>query len=344
MNSDSEKVSSSSSSYLGYPFKIEGSEGWAGNQPCVHGPTAGCYRHNPKGLPIAWNERIPSDKKRPGFFDRLFSNIDRLEYDEIQQSTRIWSSLHLDHSTADPLDPIHKSIHYSLAYYHLDWVRKAGSPESQRARANAIACNGVVVGDAKKCLPDFHFSITPYWYNDSFLVRQVIRFTIEPKKRNPVFGRESVYLGWPKKDWVFWPCPHVQHRFQEYQFTETRGLMKASMSFNTKKRNCLGDWFRDHTEWHSIYGPDCTAWNCRYCCTDNRVNINMVEDKIVVNIFTYKDLGSAKNAHELKWLSALRPKGPRYKRSRAELDMNTVRTVVLAAFEAEKETQSSRTK
>ncbi|KAI1137084.1 hypothetical protein F5Y05DRAFT_404837 [Hypoxylon sp. FL0543] len=339
MSDDLEKMKSSCWSDFGYPFKDQGSQGWSGNQPCVHGPNEGCSRHNPKGLPIAWNDRVPSDKKKPGFFERLRGRIERSDYNIVQQSTRIWTTLHLDHSTADPLDSIHKSIHYSLAYYHLDWVRKAASPELQRARANIISCHGVVAADSSKDRPDFHYWITPYWHKDSFLVRQVVQFTIEPTKRSPMFGRECVYMGWPKDDWVFRPCPHLRHRFQEYQFTETRGLMKAAVSLVTKRRNCLGDWFRDHTKWHSIYGPDCTAWNCQYCCTDNRVHIDMVEDKIVVNIYTYKDLGLAKDAYDLKWLAALRPNGPRFKRSRAELNKSTVRNAVLEAVDAEKEAQ-----
>ncbi|KAI1408940.1 hypothetical protein F5Y13DRAFT_97302 [Hypoxylon sp. FL1857] len=343
MSNEAEKATSACSGCFGFPFKVEGSKGWAGNLPCVHGPNEGCSQHNPQKQPIAWNKRIPSDMKKPGLFERLRGKIDIPEYDEIQRSTRIWSQLHLDRSTADPLDPIHKSIHYALAHYHLNWVRTAESLKSQMARASAISCNGTLVGDAKKHRPDFQYWINPYWYNDSFLIQETVKFTIEPKKRNPIFGRESVYVGLSKGDWTFRPCPHVQHHFKEYQFTETRGLMKTSMSFTTKRRNCLGGWFGDYTRWQSIYGPGCTAWNCQYCCTDNWVDINMVEDKIVVHVYAWKDLGSAKDAYDGKWLAALRPKGPRWKRTQDELKKSSVRDTVLAAIDAEKKEKEKKT-
>ncbi|KAI0149882.1 hypothetical protein F4776DRAFT_659778 [Hypoxylon sp. NC0597] len=339
MSNELEKSPVPCSGCFGFPFKVEGSQGWAGNQPCVHGPTEGCSRHNPKGLPIAWNKRIPSDKKKPGFFERLRGKINIPVYDEVQKSTRIWSSLHLDHSIVDPLDPIHKSIHYALAYYHLNWVRSAASPESQKARAYVISCNGTVVGDANKHWPDIEYCNRPYWHKNSFLLKQVIKLTIEPKKRDPVFGRESVYVGWPGDGWTFQPCPHVQHHFREYQFTETRGLMRASMSFSTKR--CFAGPFNEHTRWQSICGPSETSWNCQHCCTDNWVQLNFTENKIVVYISTWKDLGSAKTAYDGKWLAALRPKAAKWKRSRAELNKHSVRATVL---DAEKELKSSRAK
>ncbi|KAI2472558.1 hypothetical protein F4781DRAFT_343024 [Annulohypoxylon bovei var. microspora] len=329
------------SNCLGFPFKVEGSMGWAGNQPCVYGPSEGCSRHNPEGLPIAWNKRIPSDKKKPGIIERLRGPSKASEYDEVQRSTRIWSSLHLDNATADPLDPIHASIRYALAYYHLNWVRTAESPDMQQARVNSLACNGTVLGDGKR-RPDYQFWNNPYWHNGSFLVQQAIRFTIPPKKRNPLLGKETVYLDWPRDDWTFYPCPHIQHRFGKYQFLETRGLMKAKVGYTTKKYSVVIELeTKSNTDWESINGPLCHASNCQHCCTDNWMHINLIEDKIVVHMYVWKDLGNALNAYDKKWIAALRPDGPRWRRSKDEANSNVIRTTVLAAVNASKGVQSS---
>ncbi|KAI0895882.1 hypothetical protein F4806DRAFT_496786 [Annulohypoxylon nitens] len=329
---------------LGFPFKVEGSLGWAGNQPCVHGPSEGCSRHNPEGLPIAWNKRIPSNKRTPGIIERFRGPPEVPEYDEVHRSTRIWSSLHLDHSTADPLDPIHASIRYALAYYHLDWVRTAGSSDLQKARVNSLACHGTVLGDGKR-RPDFEFWANPYWYQGSFLVQQVIRFTIQPKKRNSFFSKESVSVKHPRDDWTFWPCPHIRHRFRRYQFMETTGLLKANVTYTTKKLNGLYEYStQSYTRWESTNGPLCHATNCQQCCTDNWMHISMIEDKIVLHMYVWKDLGKALNAYDKKWIAALRLEGPRMKRSKEEANSNTIRTAVLAAVKASKSTQCTSAK
>ncbi|KAI1459519.1 hypothetical protein F4805DRAFT_455683 [Annulohypoxylon moriforme] len=336
------KIPTPCSNCLGFPFKVEGSMGWAGNQPCVYGPDEGCSRHNPERLAIAWNKRVPSSKKKPGIIERFRGPPKIPEYDEVQRSTRIWSSLHLDHATADPLEPIHASIRYALAYYHLDWVRNAGSPDLQKARVNSLACHGTVLGDGKR-RPDFEFWTNPYWHKGSFLIQQVIRFTIQPKKRNPLLGKETVYLEFPRDDWTFQPCPHIQHCFGRYQFLETRGLVKANLTYRTKKQGAVIPELetKSKTQWESTHGPLCHATNCQRCCTDNWMHISLIEDKIVVHMYVWKDLGNALGAYDKKWIAALRPEGPRWRRSKEEANSNAIRTIVLAAVNASKAPRSS---
>ncbi|KAI2630362.1 hypothetical protein GGS26DRAFT_107661 [Hypomontagnella submonticulosa] len=320
---------------LGFPFKVEGSLGWAGNHPCVYGPTEGCAQHNPHKLPIAYNKRIPSSKKKPSIIARFIRPPEIPEYDEIQPSNRIWSTLHLDHSTADPIDPIHASIRYALAFYHLDWVRSAGSAEMQSARANILACNGTVVGDGKH-RPGFEFWINPYWYNDTFLLQHVVRLTITPKKQNPLIGREYIMLGWPLDDWTFRTCPHYRQCFQACEFQETHGLMKATVSYKTKRRCVVVGDSSLRTKWESVYGPSCRVFNCQYCLTDSRIHINLVEGKVVVHIHVWKNLGNAKDAFDVRWLAALRPEGAICKRSREERNDSTARIAVHEAMNEEK--------
>lgn len=325
-----------SSGYMDFPFEYKSCQGWAGNFPCVFGPTEGCSCHNPHKLLIAYNKCVPSDKKPLGFVLRLTGSPKQnvVGYDKAPDGERIWSLLHLDHSTADPLDPIHPSIRYALAYYHIHWVQTAASLETQRARTKALACHGTVAGDGKK-RPEFRYWTQPYWYKDSFYIQQAIRFTIEPKKRKFLFGHEYAILGYSPKDWTFRTCPHYRQRFQQYEFRETRGLIKAGMSYVSKWRDPLGGSVRKWTKWHSVYGPGYHILNCQFCCTDTCVDIDLVKDKIVVHIWIWKDLGKALSPFDPKWISALRPEASVWSRSRTEAVGNKVRAAVRAAMREE---------
>ncbi|KAI0384121.1 hypothetical protein F5Y04DRAFT_293479 [Hypomontagnella monticulosa] len=320
---------------LGFPFKVEGSLGWAGNLPCVHGPTEGCSRHNENKLPIAWNKRVPSTKKKPTLKERLFGPPPVAEYDEVRRSERIWSTLHMDHSTADPIDPLNASIPYALAYYHLDWVRSGGSAEIQKARANTLTCHGKVAGNSK-CPSGVEYWVRPLWHNNSFLLKQVVRFTISPRKLHPLFGYDYIMLGWSSEEcWTFRTCPHYRQRFLSCEFQQTRGLMKSTVSYATKQRSFITGDYSSRTTWESVYGPRNYAFNCQYCLTDSRIFMEMVEDKVVVHLHVWKDLGKAKDAFDPRWLAALRPEGTIFKRSREERKQSDVRVAVQEAMDEE---------
>ncbi|KAI8959848.1 hypothetical protein F5Y11DRAFT_350145 [Daldinia sp. FL1419] len=325
----------SSACELTFPFEFESSRGWAGNYPCVFGPTEGCSRHNPEKRPIAYNKRVPSDKKTSSIAIQSTGSPqkDKVERNRTQDSEGIWSLLHPDHSTVDPLDPVHKSFRYALAYYHIHWVQTAASPEVRRARLNALACRGIVVGNGLS-RPSFRYWSSPYWYKDSFYLQQAVRFTIELKRPKAVFGREFTILG-RSANWTFKTCPHQQQRFQLYEFRETQGLMKAGMAYVTKWRNPLGSTSRKWNKWQSLYGPDRHVSNCQSCCTDTCLEISLVKGKIVVHIWIWKDLGKGLGAFDPKWISALRPEASVWSRSRSEADSNRVRSAVCAAIRKE---------
>ncbi|KAI1392744.1 uncharacterized protein F4822DRAFT_425950 [Hypoxylon trugodes] len=315
----------------GYPFKIEcAHQGWTGNLPCVYGPHNGCSHHNPLLLPIAYNQHIPSSKKR-WILERCPGPPNMDDYDEVQQSERIWSRLPPKLATVDPLDPIHPSIRYALAFYHLDWIRRARYPQAQMERARSLACHAVVTGEGNR-RPELAYWIDPYWQDGSVLLRQIVRLVIEPKKENRILGREYVMLQWPWGKWTFQTCPHHRHRFRMCEFQKTRGLVKATMSYKTKIRISSGVWAGIQTNWRSTYGPSERTWNCRDCCTDGLVTIDLVEDKIGVYLYTWKDLGKANDAYDNKWIAALRSNGPEFVRPRPGTDRQPVRSAVQAAI------------
>ncbi|KAI1378656.1 hypothetical protein F4677DRAFT_443142 [Hypoxylon crocopeplum] len=310
---EQKETSTSYADYMSFPFKVVGSGGWAGNLPCVHGPKEGCSRHNPDKLPIAYNQRVPSSKKKPDYMELLFGPPEMPDHEEVQLSECVWSMLYLDNSIGDPLDPVHNSIPFNLAYYHLDWVRKAESPVAQMERAATLGCYGTVPRKGK-LRPELKYWIHPAWYKDSFLVQQVVVFTFEPNKRHAVFGSERV--------------------FSKYKFTETRGLMKASVTYKTTRDTQIYP-VHCRSTWRSEHGTHRLAWTCVNCCMDSCIEIKLVEDKIVVYLFVWKDLGNASTPFEREWIAALRTDGPRWRRSEDHMKNASVRMTVQEALREE---------
>ncbi|KAI1396638.1 hypothetical protein F4819DRAFT_500083 [Hypoxylon fuscum] len=311
---------------------------WAGNLPCVHGPSEGCNRHNPRKQPIAYNARLPSDQKSPSFTERLFGPPKIRQHDEVVRSERIWSTLYLDHSAADPLISMHPSIHYALAYYHLHWVFSAATPKEQNERADILACNGTVPGNGKR-RPDFEYWINPYFYKHLFLLQHTIRFVIEPKDLGSVSGIDMARLD--SHQWSFQCCPHIRHRFLWYTIEKTRGLVKANMTYETERSGSVpvATDGSTTTRWESIYGASSKDWYCRHCSADGQVYIRMVEDKIVVQIHVWRDLGDASGPYHLNWLAGLRYKSIVCRR--ASTEPSWIRNCI---SEAKKEARASRSK
>ncbi|KAI1802910.1 hypothetical protein F4811DRAFT_554422 [Daldinia bambusicola] len=314
----------------------ECSRSWAGKYPCVSGPMKGCSRHNPRKVQIAFDEIDLSHDKTLGFTLRKPGEPrkDILQYDIDQNDNQIWSSLYRDHSTVDSLGPVHSSIRYDLAFYHTNWVQEGLSPESRRARVKTLACRGTVEGYANT-QSGLRYWTYPCWHKDSFYLHQAVQFTIAPKERLFKFGYDFGLLWLSLKDWTFRTCPHQQQNFRLYQFHETRGLVKADMTFVTKWREPLGLTDKKRTEWQSLYGPGCYIFNCRFCHTDSYLDINLVEGKIVVYLLVWKDLGGGFDAYDPKWIAALRPEARIFKRSRSDAASNRVRSTVRAALRAE---------
>ncbi|KAI1477040.1 hypothetical protein F4774DRAFT_215437 [Daldinia eschscholtzii] len=318
------ETASSSDQVFSY-VEHESCRGWAGNYPCVFGPSEGCFRHNPRGLRIAYKEISPTDRKTWNFTLRRPGSPRRdiLQHDMTQNDDLVWSSLPVEHSTVDPLDYIHPSIRYTLAYYHIHWVQAAPSIETQRARTEALACHG----NSQK----LEYWTYPCWHKDSFYLLQAIRFTIAPKKWLSKLGYDFGIPELSPNDWTFRTCPHYRQRFQAYEFRETRGDLKAGMAYVTKRRDPSGLYEKKSTKWQSVYGPRDDTFNCQFCCTDSYMDIDLVNGEIEVHIWVWKNLGKALNPFDPKWIAALHADSPVMKRSLAEVNSNQVRRAFRAA-------------
>ncbi|KAI1342856.1 hypothetical protein F5Y15DRAFT_428832 [Xylariaceae sp. FL0016] len=267
-----------------------------------------------KNSPSAYNKRIPSSKKTPGLRERwLTARHDVPEhYEALQDSEAIWSKLHLDPLTADPLAPMHAGIPYALAWYHLDWIRTPrpdasvrGRDETAMDRAAALACEGVVVhrGRCGTERPDVRYCIEPSYFEGAVLLDAAVRFTFALRGHHPVLRREwACYYAPLSRRWRFQVCPHARHRFTAYELVGRRGLVAASVWHEARTPSA----FRLGWRWRSIYGTRRYAYGCSRCRMDSEVKLEMVDDVVVVTINVYRDLGSGESPTEGEWLSALR--------------------------------------
>ncbi|KAI5920716.1 hypothetical protein F4810DRAFT_404646 [Camillea tinctor] len=315
---------------------------WRGNLPCVRGHREGCFVHNPQNLVIHHNRRLPSEKKDPGFFEVVFGSREkaRKHYTAKQGSELIQSNLPITHGTVDPLDPVHESVPYVLAWYHLNWVRSSESPQTMLRRLNVLVCSGEGIRR-----PDIRYNVVPFYHNNKFLLDQSIQFRIKMKERDPIWKYEHGIMCFSKrKKWHFQICPHTEHQFLGYDFMEYRGLIEAGVRYNT---SCAS---QDRiTKWRSLYGPKWLSWGCPKCCTDSDVKTELVGDEIVVSIRIYKDLGSGSNPFDKRWLAALRRKSLMERkdpeimeRTTSEIKRRVVVELVREAIEAKKKAMPNR--
>ncbi|KAI5864786.1 hypothetical protein GGS23DRAFT_463567 [Durotheca rogersii] len=301
---------------------------------------------DPLGAPVAHDERIKSGRENMGettgtgaVIKRLFQRRKTFESepkkttqeDKDQPNTNISSYLECNPDNTTPLERIHPSIPYTLAYYHLRWVRGATSRAEQRARAAELSCFGAGVGR-----PGLKFWAVPRWHNDTFFVQQLVQFTLTPKRRYPVPGREFGGMAWPTdKKWSFKPCLHIKHQFLGCRFTKTHGrseVIKAKYRTTGMRRISA----TDETEWTSAEGTTSTDWNCRYCCTDSSVTIGMVDGEVLVSIHVFRNLGSAHTPFDPNWLAAQQREASMRGRTN-EARAGLTRQAVLEAAEHSKE-------
>ncbi|KAH9892982.1 hypothetical protein F4778DRAFT_784438 [Xylariomycetidae sp. FL2044] len=322
----------SSSTICGTVILYEKDGCWRGNLPCVHHTKDGCRIHNPDKLPIIYNARLPNKLETlslrnrvlpnhlqaPGLRKRVLGVMPRANVTPLEPGEPIWSSLHLDH-------PIHSSIHYALAYYHLDWAIPVGSSDMDRMLD--LHCRGTGVGR-----PDLKYSITPFWYNDTFLMDQSIVINLGLEKHSPIYKRTSTRMmstfQWDK--YLFKPCQHVHLQFLTHDLIKTRGLLRAWCRYDTQCIHRSTHHSTDHTEWDSRNGNMCRSWICECCPTEIDMWLVAGKSNTVITIEVYRDLGDASSPYHVKWLAALRPDQEMYQYNNPN-EPRPVRMMVAAA-------------
>ncbi|ORY64319.1 uncharacterized protein BCR38DRAFT_409695 [Pseudomassariella vexata] len=317
------------------------STGWRGNLPCVCGPQDGCDVHNPERVLIYYNIRLPVTTKKLNFVQKLLpstkgvTNVPRPpkfgDYQYSQDGEAIISHLSLDATSVDPLRALHLNIPSIIAFYHLDWARQIQSPPDQGVLVtpSALRCKGICKGIVDRSR--INWSVHSLWINGSFYLDQRAVLSIGPRKEDAKYRHSTEHM-----EEKFKICRHKKFYIRSTSFEGQHGILKATVKYAVKSpRKTLT---RDR-EWHSIYGPKAYGAACNDCCTDMEYQFELVDDRIVVSIMAWKDLGEGKNRFDPKWIIALRGKAqehnklPLMNRSYSNSSDLTVRAAALAAEE-----------
>ncbi|KAI0155770.1 hypothetical protein BJ166DRAFT_341624 [Pestalotiopsis sp. NC0098] len=309
MDVDSAKTRLYSSSIHSSITKVGENNEWCGHPPCVcYNSSLGCYEHNSSRLPTYRNALLPPKKQdhKPslGIFDSIRSRFQGPKIPEdVPGSTKsdakpqslFFSSLPFDLSSVDTLTPMHPSIPYHLAFYHLDCIRRQLDPGVSIAFIPELSCNGF--DSLHKNGPRFAWSSEIYFHDGTFLQKQELCCVIE---------RDS-----NAADFRLRQCPHAYFKVGQPTFDDEDGWLVARSRIEFPRPRGT-DYV--YTEWKSKEGRFDRIRSCTKCHSDHEQILEVVGRRLHVRNTCYRDLGSGTDRSQPKWISLLTGKVPDHQR------------------------------
>ncbi|KAK3987680.1 hypothetical protein QBC44DRAFT_399867 [Cladorrhinum sp. PSN332] len=294
---------------------------WKGNLPCVHGPTDGCNKHNPSHQPIHFDSTLFFDNESlkpltPKPAARQSSSSPRHHPAE---QAEISSNLPRDPTsgTLTTLPKIHKSLPYTLSFYHLNSFSLSPSPSSN---SDFLKCASTTGSN-----PNLSWDISPILYNSTIPLRINLAFTLGADlggwTPDPTAHARSIVktglIGSGYRD--FNPCPHTHLKFTSHGGEGKNGVRSAGVHFTVtksegteEKREWKSEGEKLNSESKENEEKEVMLLGCEKCFTETRVICEPVEPgfqqdgKLVVSVRVYKDLGEGKSPGDEKWLALTR--------------------------------------
>ncbi|KAK6223990.1 hypothetical protein LQW54_000136 [Pestalotiopsis sp. IQ-011] len=285
---------------------------WEGQPPCVSRLSPlGCLEHNPQRWPVHRDDRLPPTEPRPNPLRRALKSLRSRAPDvsnvsadvpEVQQLTfppNFCSRLPFDAKSYDTLTPLHPTMPYHLAFYHLDCVRRElfPDPDSREvAFVSQLSCSGTAqfyggTSAIYRNSPEYTWSSEVYFDKGTFLQRQEISCLVGEPKQPPRFLR----------NFEFTACPH--HKFR---VNHVRVRVKRSGSFVAEGMVYLNKHSASAAHWHSKKdGPYVRAVLCTSCDTDHEQILAVTGGQLSIRVTTYKVLGTGRDQGGPEWSSAL---------------------------------------
>ncbi len=276
-------------------------EPWQGNLPCVHGPVDGCNNHNPRHHPVHFDPSLfspDSTKHKPT--TNHFSAKTPEEYSIPSFPSTLPRSPDLYCLTTIPR--IHKSLPYTLSYYHLHELlahRRAGTlTHAHRSALRCVARTGQN--------PVLAWAVSPLVTHDgNLLLELAMAFSVQadlgawtPGSRGRAVAKHALigsgYRG-------FRPCLHTSLAFTSHRGEGRDGVRTAGVSFTRGEE----DGREVKEEWDSARdaGKEIEPLCCSKCYTETMVSISLAGDETLVRIQVYKDLGMGLHPGDGKWLA-----------------------------------------
>ena len=303
MDSKSSKTSLSSLN-----TKAEQDCQWYGQLPCVFHSHQGCHQHNPAQSLIYHNPRLPQKKQKPNCIYRIFSllwsllceffcPIAALELTsepllvdvscdkEPEPPSTLHTELPFDSLSAGTLAPLHPTMPYHLAFYHLDCIRRQLDPTVKVALVSELSCSGT--SSFYQGGPKYTWSSDVYFDKGTFLQKQEISYA---------FGRES-----NRQKITLTGCPHSSITINRLWFKDNNGFLEA------KSWLSIRPYLRDEYDWGEWWstkeGRHARISVCRICHSDAESTLELLGHEIHVRYTCYRDLGPATDRSIPKWTS-----------------------------------------
>lgn len=277
----------------------EQQESWYGQLPCLpHFENIGCQKHKPKNSPLCRTisqrpPQEPTPKSRSRVLEWFRSKSPRDSCCNIESETTATieeKTLPLFHShlPEDPhslksLAPLHATMPYHLAFYHLDCVRRTLEFKGPFIAAfiPELSCGGT--GRFNRDGVEYTWSSEIYFKDGTFLQKQEIHYTI---------GRYDCC-----RDIRFNQCPHLTFEISEPWFSdEKNGSLIA---------NCQLTHTSSSQEYDSTQGRFAEIEMCRTCHSDHEQVLELIGGKLHIRSTCYRDLGGGQDQHQSKWTSLL---------------------------------------
>ncbi|KAI0144551.1 hypothetical protein GGR57DRAFT_507421 [Xylariaceae sp. FL1272] len=281
---------------------------WRGNLPCVCQDKNGCRLHNPDDVLMLPDSKEAKMSMKSRIVERVAERVreksgklhnpeQRLLHPS-QKSEPILVDRPMDRSVVDPLDPVHPSIPYRLAWYHLNWVRNNMKLyEDEMGKINELSC--AQYGENR---PDLFHVSELYYHKQTFLLRQRVTVSLQGPQSDAVESK-STPISWPSDKWRFQLCPHLHMQLNRCSLVTRRGVLGATLCYSVR-RKASGGYKKN---WDSVYGKHSLVWMCSSCHMNTQVDVELVDGRRVqVTLRICQNLGSGSTPTETNWLAALR--------------------------------------
>ncbi|KAK4215236.1 hypothetical protein QBC37DRAFT_459406 [Rhypophila decipiens] len=293
-------------------------EAWQGNLPCVHGATDGCATHNPAQTAVFFDTSLfagsNTSKIKPSGNHKSNDPPDTEEH--IIPTVESFLPKSVDSLTVLP--KVHKSVAFSLAFYHVQAVM--ASPDPSLTAARLLSCRATTGSN-----PALSWTVQPLIQpatgdksngHGNLLLKYTLSFGIKADlgswTETVQHGRavtKEMLIGSGYRD--FSPCPHTHLAFTSHKGEGRDHFRYAGVHYTRKKLkegSGSSKWIEEKGEWKSeVLEEPIEPICCARCYTDCHVEISTVPGgAVVVCVSMYKDLGEGRHWADAKWLSLAR--------------------------------------
>ncbi|KAK8078559.1 hypothetical protein PG996_004729 [Apiospora saccharicola] len=212
--------------------------------------------------------------------------------------------LPFDEASFGTLAPLHPSMPYHLAFYHLHWARRAIEKRNALSgTCRLIECSGESLASPnQEHGPKYQWSSELYW-TTKLVQKQELTYRIDAQGTNNNNNNSGIDITM---------CPHITVSLGKVKI-ENSGIMgrpRASARISYKSG-------RHSVHWDSKKGRLAKLHICPTCYCDLEQDLEVQGNEISVRFTVYRDLGDGIDRFDPKWRALLTGEGKEKTRQHA---------------------------